>query len=420
MVEFLKFLKGYVYIKVSGFSPERFMNLCSNRDILLWNIKKEQDAYYMCISITGFYQLKPIVKKTKTKVAIVKKCGLPFFVPRILKRKFFVLGFLLAAFFWIMTSKYIWAINISGNFMITRDVFMDFLEEENVFIGMKKNTLDIESLEKAIRQNFYEVTWTSAKLEGTKLSIELKENELLKEETKTMPSSSDLIAETEGTVVSMIVREGVPQVKIGDEVEKDQLLVAGSVPVYNEDGTIRKYQYCNADADIFVEHNISIKEILPLHYEKKTYTGRTKKQLQIGLLDYMFSPDFPKMNFRTYDVITNTNQLRLLPDFYLPVFYGICTYREYYLEECKYSESEAKEKIQEKYLKILASLEQKGVQIIAKDVKIDTYDSKWVLSGIFTVQEKIGETRAIIEESYEDAAYENAGNLETNGLETEE
>ena len=100
MIEFLKFLKGYVCIRVSGFSPERFMNLCGNRNILLWNIRKEEDVYYMCLSIAGFYRLKPIVKKTGTKVAIVKRCGLPFFMPGMWKRKIFILGFLLAAAFW--------------------------------------------------------------------------------------------------------------------------------------------------------------------------------------------------------------------------------------------------------------------------------------------------------------------------------
>ena len=99
MIGFFKYLKGYLCICVTGFSPERFMNLCSNRDIILWNIYKEQDAYYMCISIEGFYKLRPIVKKTGTKVAITKRCGLPFLLSGIWKRKIFLLGFILAALF---------------------------------------------------------------------------------------------------------------------------------------------------------------------------------------------------------------------------------------------------------------------------------------------------------------------------------
>ena len=220
MIDFFKYLKGYLCICVSGFSPERFMNLCSNRGILLWNIHKEQDLYYMCISIMGFYKLRPIVKKTKTKVAIIQRCGLPFLMSKILKRKIFLLGLFLAVFFWFWSSRFIWDIEVNGNFTITEDIIYDFLEKNNVYVGLKKNELDIENIEKGVRKEFYQITWTSAKLKGTKLLIEIKENEKINieqeqktEDEETAPS--DLAAEKDGKIVSMIVRTGVPQVKIG-------------------------------------------------------------------------------------------------------------------------------------------------------------------------------------------------------------
>ena len=96
MVEVLKYIKGYLRIKVWGFSPERFMNLCSNKGILLWDIVREGDVYYMNINLRGFWALKPIVKKTGTRAAILERYGLPFFVPKLLKRKMFVGGLVLA------------------------------------------------------------------------------------------------------------------------------------------------------------------------------------------------------------------------------------------------------------------------------------------------------------------------------------
>ncbi len=43
MIGILKFIRGYVQIKVWGFAPERFLNLCSNKNILLWDIRREGD-----------------------------------------------------------------------------------------------------------------------------------------------------------------------------------------------------------------------------------------------------------------------------------------------------------------------------------------------------------------------------------------
>ncbi len=44
MLQFIQYLKGYVCIRVWGYSPERFMNLCSNHDILLWNIENHGEC----------------------------------------------------------------------------------------------------------------------------------------------------------------------------------------------------------------------------------------------------------------------------------------------------------------------------------------------------------------------------------------
>ena len=179
MIELLKYLRGYLRIRVWGFSPERFMNLCSNKGILIWNIVREGDVYYMNINLRGFWALRPIVRKTGTRVAVLERYGLPFFLPRLLKRKVFVMGLLMAAAFWIWSSLYIWNIEISGNYQITDDVFQSFLKENQVTVGMKKRDLDIEELEKEIRRQFSQITWASARLSGTKLLIDIKENDAI-------------------------------------------------------------------------------------------------------------------------------------------------------------------------------------------------------------------------------------------------
>lgn len=402
MIEFFKYLKGYVRIRVTGFSPERFMNLCSNRDILLWDIRRENDdTYLMSLSIKGFYKLRPIVKKTGTRVAIVNRCGLPFFSQRVRKRKFFLIGFLLAVFFLVWTTRYIWAIEIEGNFSVTSDVIMDFLKENNVYTGMNKKELNIEELEKSIRKEYEQITWTSAKLEGTKLSLQIKENEYLKTgmPEETAFSASDLVASTDGVIVSMIVRSGVPMVQIGQEVTAGEVLVSGSVPVYNEDATVRKYQYCNSDADIVVEHQIQMKEKLSFFYNRKTYTGREKKKSYVHFMRKSYPVSLGRVKFLYADSITREKQLQLLPDFYLPVTWRTSTFREYYIEECRYTAEEGKRILNKKYEKFIATLDEKGVQIIEKDVKIDTNGSKWTMTGDFIVREKTGISREIREET---------------------
>ena len=81
-------MKGFIRIRVTGYSTERFLNACCHKGISLWELQPVQGAYEMNISIQGFRQLKPIIRKTGTKVVIVKRLGLPFFYTNITDEDF--------------------------------------------------------------------------------------------------------------------------------------------------------------------------------------------------------------------------------------------------------------------------------------------------------------------------------------------
>jgi len=395
MVELLKYMRGYLRIRVWGFSPERFMNLCSNRAILLWDIVKEGDIYYMSISLSSFYRLRPIARKTGTRVVILQRYGLPFLLPRIIGRKVFVLGLLCAVTFWIGSSFFIWDIELVGNYQITEDMFSGFLEEQEIKIGMRKETLNIEALEKNIRRKFPQITWTSAKLSGTRLEISIKENDapIIVEEPKA-EGGQDLVAEYDGVIISMIVREGVPKVAIGDTVQKGTVLVEGSVPIYNEDATVREYNYVQADADIVLEHTRTFRDKLPFDYIQKEYTGRIKKRyfVRYGEKKLAIPENRP---YLVYDSLIRESSPVALQKLGIPLFWGSCTYREYQNVEYEYTLEQAETLLNEKLSSFLASLEEKGVQIMKKNVKIDTNGGMWVIDGTFLVREKIGKNVAV-------------------------
>lgn len=395
MIRLLKYIRGYLRIRVSGFSPERFMNLCSNKGILLSNIVREGDVYYMNINLKGFWALRPIVRKTGTRVVVLERYGLPFFLPKLLKRKIFVGGLVFTVAFWMWSSLFIWNIEIYGNYRITGDMFETFLQENSVTVGMKKSELDIETLEKEMRRRFPEITWASAKLEGTKLLIDIKENDapILTEQEEKEPGSN-LVSEYDGTIVSIIVRRGVPKVAVGETVEKGAVLVEGLVPVFNEDATVREYIYVDADADIILEHNRSFSARLPFDHIEKEYTGREKKKyyLRFGDAEWKMPQERP---FLVYDSVIRETRPLLFEKLSIPIYTGSYTHREYMNVEYEYSLDEAREQLNEKLITFLASLEEKGVQIIEKDVKIDTNGNSWVISGQFVVREAVGENIAI-------------------------
>lgn len=393
MLKFFQYLKGYLIIKVWGFSPERFLNLASHHKIFLWDIVNHGEYYMMHISLSDFYKLRPITRKTGTRVSIQKRCGLPFFIPRLKRRKFFVIGLVLSMAFWIWMSAFIWAIEIRGNFHLTNDALMHFLSGQDIKVGMSRNTVNIEELERALRNEYNIITWTSARIDGTRLIIQIKENELREPEILANSADGggfDLVAEKDGVIISIITRNGVPLVVQGSEVLEGDVLVQGGLPIYNDDQTVRSYQFCEADADIYMQTGFSQTELLAIDYEEKVYTGNEVKVPYVDILGRRLKFWFGKHDFLDFDVIDENRQLRLLENFYLPVNFGAEVVREYEVLEKKYGSEEAKEVFMGRVEKIMVELREKGVQILENSVTMRKDNVNWYLYVDLVVVEKVG------------------------------
>ena len=292
MLSIIRFLRGYVSVYLTGFSPERFMNLCNNHQIELWNVEPDRDGYTFYMYVDGFLNCKEFLRKTKTKVVVRKKLGLPFLLFRYRKRKLFFAGLLgcFAALF--LATRFIWAFEISGNRQFTDEMFLRFLEEQNVSYGMSIDDLDIDAFEKKLREEYDYITWASAKIEGTKLHVTIKENEVGTGTETVQTESGDLRATVSGNVVSMVTRAGVPAVKNGDYVNEGDVVISGIVPIMNDDETMRTYHEVRADGDVTIESVLAYRDELALAYEKKVYTGNSDRALVLGLKDKEFKIGF--------------------------------------------------------------------------------------------------------------------------------
>lgn len=387
---FLKYVRGYVYVHLTGYGAERFLNLCSNHDILIWNLKPVADGYEFCISTDGFRQLKPLLKKTKTKVRIRKKQGLPFLLFRYRKHKIFAAGILFFLFLLLYASGFIWNIEITGNSYLSDDTLLTFLQKEHAGFGSRIRALDCEQLEEKLRTEFPDVIWTSVRIYGTKMNVEIQEN-LLSDEADEVPSAeiSDIIAKKDGEIVSIITRTGTPLVTEHATVKKGDILVLGSVAVTNDDGEVVRYLYPGADADITAQTTYTYIDELSVTLEKREKTGKRKTNPGLRILGYTFCNPFFENPYEYYSRTEEQFQLHFTDNFYLPVFLVREHYEEYTVSRVTRSMEEAKRLAGVRFAQYLLNLEEKGIQITEKDVMIEKLNQKYVVKGTVTVYESI-------------------------------
>ncbi len=386
----LRFYGGYLRIRLVGFSPERFLNLCMANQISIWDLRYVKDSYQFYIMLKDYRRVKPLVRKSHVRLKIEGRYGLPFFLHRNRRRKLYAAG--VAAFFAILfiMSNYIWNITLEGNYRFTDDMLLHYLDSQKIRYGVPKKNVDCDSLEESIRTDFPEIIWVSARISGTRLMIRIKENDVIGTIPKKDEEPRDLVASKGGVITSMIVRRGKPQVKIGDTIEPGQLLVSGTIPIYNDAEELVNCRYVRADADIIARTEFTYSDTIPHFVAERSYTGRTRKGLRLKIADISFLWILPSNGEETWEISAESHQAVLFQDFYLPVWFDKISAREYALYERKRTNTEAeamKEHIQNQKMK---NLMEKGVQIIENDVKISDKNTCWLVQGHMSLEEPVG------------------------------
>lgn len=389
-IRLMKYIKGYVRIRLEGASPERFMNLCSNRNILLWNIKEKDNTYEMHISVRGFFELAPILKKTKTKVHVMEKTGVPFVMHKYRKRKIFFLGVILCCLAVHMCSHFIWQIEIYGNCARTTDVLLDYLESENIYHGIRKEKINCEEIETMLRIKYNDIIWASAQIKGTRLVIQLKENTDITLDEKTEEMESDILSNKDAVIVKMVTRKGTPMVSERDVVKEGDVLVSGQITILDDAEEPTAYHYVAADADIYGKTIYDYNDVFPLTYEEKLYQEKDYKGYYAKVLDTCFYFGRNRTLEPKQDMATEETQLHLGENFYLPITLGEYTIRKYEVIQKKYTKEQANQVAKKRLREFCENLNEKGVEILENNVTIEVTGKECQTTGRFVLIEKLG------------------------------
>ena len=223
----VRILLGYVRIEVEGYYIERFINICTNNKILIWNLKREKGVkLYLNIGINDFKKISQVARKTNCKVRILRKRGIPFFLNRYKKRKIFVLFLILIVLSIFVSSKYVWSVKIS----VKDDLKLENIEEDiealGITKGVKKDKIDTDKVINELRLKRDDIAWVGIDIEGTNIKI----NIVKADKAPNIIDNSDycnIVASKAGIIKKIIAQNGTAIVKVGDQVQKGDILIAG-------------------------------------------------------------------------------------------------------------------------------------------------------------------------------------------------
>lgn len=268
----LRFLRGWVCVSIAGDTPERFLNLCRNRGLVLWNLMVGECGYFCCMYWDDYQSCGELARKAGVSVTCTAEYGLRVYRKRYRYRQaFFAACFLLLSAIWF-SSLHLWEIRIENNQYYTDDQILNCLKEHGITKGIWKKRVDCETLEQILRDTFERISWSAASVDGTILNINIAENYGTLQAVMADTPPGDLVAEMDGEVESLVIRKGIAQVKVGDMVTKGQVLVSGSVPRHNDALEVTGYEFVHADGDVMLKAAITYEDQVELERAEKIYT----------------------------------------------------------------------------------------------------------------------------------------------------
>ena len=301
LTRLFNFFRGYLVITISGAYPERFLNVCKNRHILIWDVFTCSSQMIRCsISLRGFRLIRPIARKTDVHVKIIEKCGFPILLTQFKKRKWFLLGFAFCLLCMIILNQFIWKLEITGCENVSAAYVKEKLAECGLTEGAFRPYINEKKLQTKMLIKTPELAWLWVDKSGSKVTVQVKER-VLPPEMYDPNAFCNLIAAKDGVIDSMIVRNGEPMVSLGDTVSKGDLLVSGLI-VSDKGIPPRQIQ---SDGEIYARVWYEKTKAFSLFSPQKRETGRKEKKYTLHLFGWHIplfrnaKPDFAEFSNET-------------------------------------------------------------------------------------------------------------------------
>ncbi len=389
-----KFIKGYVIITIRGFNINKCLDKALNSGLNIYDLKKDVNNRYYSgyIHLSQLNNLLYIAKKTNCNIE-TKSFNLQSMFYRYIRIKLvFVLSIFLYLLLIYFISSLVWIIDIDGNLEISKESILQSCKELGLYTGADIKNIDCKMISENLKEKYPNITWINVSNKGTRIYIKLNEGiENKKYINDSKPSN--IIACENGIISHIITNSGTPFVKKDDVVKKGDILISGKlVKSGNEEIEINDTVHSNGIVKAYVTREFST--TTPLKNTSKIYTGKESSKYRVKLWNLLIG-DHSSPDFKLFDVVKTTNQLKLKDDINLPVVLYTYKYREYINKENIINEDEAKRLCEKKLMNHIIDNYSIGTDIISCKTNFISDNNNVTVNAVIVSEENIGEEQEI-------------------------
>ena len=362
------YIIGYIRISIEGYYIERFINICRNDKIAIWNLKRDKNVKLeLNIGIKDLRKIKKIARQTKCKVKILRKKGLPFIFNRYKKRKIFFVFLLLIVMLLSISSNFVWNIEIIEEDNKKLENIQNDISDCGLTIGKLKAQINTKEIINKVRLKRDDIAWMGIELKGTNAIIKIVKS-TSKPEIIDETDYCNIVSDKQGVITKINAQNGTIAVKVGDTVNIGTPLINGWM-----EGKYTGIRYVHAKGEIEAKvwHTKSKKINYQTTERKETGNIENKYKIKINNFEINLSKRLSK--FQIYDTIDAENKFKIFSNFYLPISLIKITNKEIKEEQKKYTIEEAKNI---------------GIQQLQEELDNEIQDKEKIVNKIINTYEK--------------------------------
>ena len=332
------YIIGYIRISIEGYYIERFINICGNEKITIWNLKRNKNVKLeLNIGIKDLKKVAKIAKQTKCKMKIIKKKGLPFLFNRYRKRKLFFVFLLVIIIGLGISSNFVWNIQIVEEDKESIENLYQDVVESGLEIGKMKSKINTKDIINKVRLKRNDIAWMGIELKGTNAIVKVVKA-TAKPEIVDDNEYCNIVSDKQGIITKINAQNGTIAVKVGDTVNVGTTLINGWM-----EGKYTGLRYVHAKGEIQAKvWHTKNKKIL-YNATEKTETGNIENKYQIKINNFEINLSKRLSKFKIYDTIVLENKFKIFSDFYLPISLVKITNKEIKEEQKNYNVEQAKD-----------------------------------------------------------------------------
>ncbi|MBQ6934552.1 MAG: sporulation protein YqfD [Clostridia bacterium] len=322
MTDIIKLLKNRIIFVIEGPYVEKILNRIDEAEKIE---RIDADKARVTASLKEYRKIRDFCRANGYKTKIKRKSGIAFSTYFLRGRYGLLVGLGIFIFtLYILTSR-IWTLSVTSDQADEMRIY-EIASQYGIVSGAKKADLDIPKINRDVMINYPELQYFNVNFYGCHGEIVVKQRDNFKQVVDEN-AYCDIVADRDGIVEKIIVKDGTAAVETGDTVIAGDMLIRGEISYVKDEETVT--QPVRASGEITLRTWRRHYEAVPKYFNFKAYTGRERKKYKLIVGNRCFPLYFLEKNpYMCYDKRYKVSYFTLFDGNRLPLGLSCETYRE--------------------------------------------------------------------------------------------